>query len=44
MEAFDDDLDRYYDSIDKVGECSMCGEAVYEDKEYCSRGRYVADS
>ncbi len=44
MEAFDNELDAYYDSIDKVNDCKVCGDAIYEDKEYCSRGCYVADN
>ena len=36
MEAFDDELDRYYDSIGKASECRLCGEYVYEDRDYCS--------
>ena len=44
MEAFDDDLDRYYDSIDKSNDCATCGEAIYHDKVYCSNNCRIADN
>lgn len=43
MEAFDDALDEYYNTLDKVNECRMCGKAIYDDKEYCSKSCFDAD-
>ena len=43
MEAFDDDLDRYYETLDEVGECRLCGGCVKENKEYCSESCYRGD-
>jgi hypothetical protein len=42
-EVFDDALDHYYDSIDKVYECAMCGTPMSEDSIYCSATCHRAD-
>lgn len=33
MEAFDDDLERYYNDLDKTNDCPICGEPC--ENEYC---------
>jgi hypothetical protein len=31
MEVFDYDLDRYYEDLDKVNDCELCGEACEDE-------------
>lgn len=43
-DAFDSELDDYYESLEERGECIVCGEDVPPKRQYCSKACYRADN
>ena len=42
-DAFDDELQNYYDSLTETKECAMCGCDIDTDRMYCSYKCAMAD-
>lgn len=42
-DAFDDELQNYYDSLTETKECAMCGCDIDTDRIYCSYKCAMAD-